>query len=94
MAVGVAYSTDIDRTREVLTQASQNVPGALDDPEPSIVLLDLGDSCVNWSVRVWAKTDEFTAVKQAATRAVKLALDEANIEIPFPQMDVHVTNEG
>ena len=90
VAVGVAYSADIDRTREVLTQAAQNVPGALDDPEPAIVLLDLGDSCVNWSVRVWAKSDEFGAVKQAATRAVKLALDEANIEIPFPQMDVHV----
>jgi small conductance mechanosensitive channel len=94
VAVGVTYSADIDRTREVLTQAAQNVPGALNDPEPSIILVDLGDSCVNWSVRVWAKSDEFTTVKQAATRAVKLALDKANIEIPFPQMDVHVTNEG
>lgn len=92
VAVGVGYSADIDRTREVLTQAAHNVPGALDDPEPAIILLDLGDSCVNWSVRVWAKSDEFGAVKQAATRAVKLALDEANIEIPFPQMDVHVAN--
>ena len=94
VAVGVAYSADIDRTREVLTQAVQNVPGKLDDPEPATVLLDLGDSCVNWSVRVWARSDDFGAVKQAATRAVKLALDEANIEIPFPQMDVHVANEG
>jgi small conductance mechanosensitive channel len=93
VAVGVTYSADIDRTREVLTQAAQNVPGALNDPEPSIVLQDLGDSCVNWSVRVWAKSDEFTTVKQAATRAVKLALDKANIEIPFPQLDVRVTNE-
>ena len=93
VAVGVTYAADIDGTREVLTQAAQNVLGALDDPEPSIVLLDLGDSCVNWSVRVWAKSDEFMAVKQAATRAVKLALEEANIEIPFPQMSVHVTSE-
>lgn len=94
VAVGVAYSADIDRTREVLTEAAQHVPGALDDPPPAVVLLDLGDSCVNWSVRVWANSDEFLAVKQAATRAVKLALDEADIEIPFPQMDVHVSNEG
>lgn len=94
VAVGVAYSADIDRTRNVLTEAAQNVPGALDDPGPAIILLDLGDSCVNWSVRVWAKSDEFGAVRQAATRAVKLALDEANIEIPFPQMDVHVANDG
>jgi small conductance mechanosensitive channel len=94
VAVGVAYSADIDRTRDVLTQAAKEVEGALSDPEPAIVLVDLGDSCVNWSVRVWAKSDEFLAVKQAVTRAVKLALDQANIEIPFPQMDVHLSKNG
>ena len=92
--VGVAYSADIDRTREVLAQAAQNVPGGMDDPEPAVVLLGLGDSAVNWSVRVWAKADEFGDVKQAAIRAVKLALDEAGIEIPFPQMDVHMAKEA
>ncbi len=92
IAVGVAYSADIDRTREVLTGATQNVQGVLDDPQPAVILLDLGDSCVNWSVRVWAEAEAFLDVKQAVTRAVKLALDEAAIEIPFQQMDVHVTN--
>lgn len=88
--VGVSYSADIDRTREVLTQAARSVPGGLDDPEPSVFLLGLGDSAVHWSVRVWAKAAEFGDVKQAAIRAVKNGLDEAGIEIPFPQMDVHV----
>jgi small conductance mechanosensitive channel len=92
VAIGVAYSADIDRTREVLMEVARNVPGALDDPEPAVILLDLGDSSVNWSLRVWAKAENFLAVKQAATRAAKLALDEANIDIPFPQMDVHVDN--
>lgn len=92
VAVGVDYTADIDHTREILTQAAHDVPGALKAPEPAVILLDLGESCVNWSVRVWAKTVEFGTVKQAATRAVKLALDQANIEIPFPQMDVHVSN--
>lgn len=88
--VGVAYSADIDRTREILTQAAQGVPGGLDDPGPAVILLGLGDSAVNWSVRVWARADEFGDVKQAAIRAVKVALDEAGIGIPFPQMDVHL----
>lgn len=95
VAVGVAYAAEIDRTRDVLTQAITQaiteIPGALADPEPAIVLLDLGESAVNWSVRVWADASEFGAVKQAVTRAVKLALDAADIEIPFPQMDVHLT---
>jgi small conductance mechanosensitive channel len=88
--VGVAYSADIDRTREVLTQAARNVPGGLLEPEPAVILLGLGESAVNWSVRVWAKAGEFADVRQATIRAVKVALDEAGIGIPFPQMDVHV----
>jgi len=92
--VGVAYSADIDRTREILMEAAKSVPGGMDDPEPAVILLSLGDSAVNWSVRVWAKADEFGDVKQATIRAVKMALDEAGIEIPFPQMDVHMVKEG
>ena len=91
VAVGVSYAADVDRTREILTQAARGVPSVLTDPEPAVILLDLGDSAVNWSVRVWAKADDFGEVKQAATRAVKVALDEAAIEIPFPQMDVRLT---
>ena len=94
VAVGVAYSADIDSTREVLVRASENVPGALNAPAPAVVLQELGDSCVNWSVRVWASTDEYATVKQATIRSVKLALDEAKIEIPYPQMDVHLSNNS
>ncbi len=88
--VGVGYAADIDRTREVLTAAAAGVEGGLADPEPAVVLLGLGASSVDWSVRVWANGDDFGAVKQATIRAVKMALDEAGIEIPFPQMDVHL----
>ena len=90
VAVGVAYTADIDRTRDVLMQAATSVPGSLETPNPAVVLLELGDSTVNWSVRVWAPTTEYGSVKQATVRAVKMALDAAQIEIPFPQMDVHL----
>ncbi len=88
--VGVAYSADIDRTREVLTHAAQTVPLGLDDPAPAVILLGLGPSAINWSIQVWARADQFGDVRQATIRAVKVALDEAGIAIPFPQMDVHV----
>jgi small conductance mechanosensitive channel len=88
--VGVDYSADIDRTREILTEAARSVEGGLEDPEPVIVLLGLGASSVDWSVRVWANSADFGPVKQATIRAVKRALDEAGIGIPYPQMDVHL----
>jgi small conductance mechanosensitive channel len=90
VAVGVGYSADIDRTREVLEKAVAGLEDVLEDPEPAVVLLDLGASSVDWSVRVWAKAADFGAVRQAVIRAVKMSLDEAGIEIPFPQMDVHL----
>ena len=88
--VGVAYSAEIDETRRVLEKAVKSVDLLLDDPEPAVVLLGLGGSSVDWSVRGWAMGDNFLDAKQALTRAVKHELDQAGIEIPFPQMDVHL----
>lgn len=90
VAVGVEYSADIDKTREVLEKAVNEVEGGLEDPATQVVLDGLGDSAVNWVVRVWANKDEFLDVKQRAIRLVKKSLDEAEIGIPFPQMDVHL----
>ncbi len=88
--VGVAYRCDIDQTRSALESAARTIPGVLPDPPSEVVLDSLGDSSVNWQVRVWAPTTDFLTVKQATVRAVKRALDEAGLEIPFPQMDLHL----
>jgi small conductance mechanosensitive channel len=88
--VGVSYSADIDETRRVLTEAANATEGAYTEPEPAIVLMALGASSVDWSVRVWAPTSEFGDVKQALIRSVKMNLDAAGLEIPFPQMDLYV----
>jgi len=88
--VGTAYDADLDRVREVLQQAAERVEGRVDDPAPDVVLNELGDSSVQWQVRVWAPTPDWLAVRQATVRSVKRHLDEAGIPIPFPQRDVHL----
>ena len=90
VAVGAEYLADLDRTREVLLEAARSLPTVLPDPEPAAVLLELGDSSINWSVRVWVNAGDYWPTRDALTRAVKIALDEAGIGIPFPQMDVHL----
>ncbi len=94
VAVGVDYAADLDKTREVLDKAAREIPGRLTDQDPAIVLSDLGDSSVNWKVRVWSSTADYWDVRDAATRAVKVALDNAGIGIPFPQMDVHLDKQS
>ena len=90
VAVGTDYGADLDATRNTLTEAVKSVEGGLEDPEPKVVLLEMADSSINWSVRLWCNKDDFGSVKEALTRAVKKSLDEAGISIPYPQMDVHL----
>ena len=88
--MGVDYSADIDKTREVLVAAANSIQGVLQDPEMQIMLTGLGDSSVDWVIRVWSATADYWAVREALIRAIKMHLDDAGISIPFPQMDVHV----
>ena len=88
--VGASYDADIDATRAALERAIANVSQVVSDPEPAVVLDGLGGSSVDWVVRAWARKEEFLEVKQALIRSVKLELDQAEIGIPYPQLDVHL----
>jgi small conductance mechanosensitive channel len=88
--VGVDYSADLEKTREVLMSVTKDIELQLEGHDPVVVCTDLGDSSVNWQVRFYVHPDDFFTVLEAGTVAVKKALDEAGIGIPFPQMDVHL----
>lgn len=97
VAVGCDYSASIDETRSVLEKAAESLNEMMVAGEGrgyQIVLGDLGDSCVNWTVRFWCKAEDYWGVKEALTRAVKMHLDDAGIGIPFPQMDIHLDKVG
>ena len=91
VAVGTSYAADIDATRAVLEQAIDSVPQFVTDPGPAVVLTGLGASSVDWSVRAWARNEDYGNAKQALIRAVKMQLDRAEIEIPYPHMDVQLS---
>ncbi|MEM6458361.1 MAG: mechanosensitive ion channel family protein [Planctomycetota bacterium] len=90
--VGCDYSADLDKTREVLTAAVESVEGRIDGEGRGfqVYLTGLGDSSVDWALRVWFPAADYWAKREQLVRAVKRHLDEAGIGIPFPQMDVHL----
>lgn len=88
--VGTDYDADLRVTRSVLEQVAGEVEGVLPEPAPQVYLKELGGSSIDWAVRAWSLTPDYWAVRERLTQAVKEALDEAEIGIPFPQMDVHV----
>ncbi|MCA9300264.1 MAG: mechanosensitive ion channel [Phycisphaerales bacterium] len=89
VAVGTEYAADLDKTREVLMAAARGVEGRLENEDPIVFLSELGGSSIDWSVRVFSNAADYWAVRERLTRDVKVALDNAGIGIPFPQMDVH-----
>ncbi len=92
--VGTSYAADIDQTRHVLEQAITSVPQFVQDPEPAVVLTGLGASSVDWSVRAWARNADYGDAKQALIRAVKNELDRAEIDIPYPHLDVQLNQSA
>jgi small conductance mechanosensitive channel len=90
VSVGTDYSADLDQTRAILEGVIQQEEAKLPDKTHQVYLNELGDSSVLWTLRVWTKAADYWAVRERLTRAVKYALDEANVGIPFPQMDLHI----
>jgi len=90
--VGTDYPADVDATREVLLEAAESIDDRIEERGVQAALTELGGSSVNWEVRIWAAPDDYFRLKQELTRAVKYHLDEAEIGIPYPQLDVHMQN--
>ncbi len=89
LMVGVSYKSDLKQTKAVLARVLAADSRVLPHPEPVIGVSMLGDSSVNFVVRPWVKTEDYWSVYFDLTQAIKEALDQEGIEIPFPQMDVH-----
>ncbi|HAS3150673.1 TPA: small-conductance mechanosensitive channel MscS [Vibrio cholerae] len=90
MVIGVSYKSDLQKTKRVLRETLEKDPRILKDPDMTIGLLTLADSSINFVVRPWCKTSDYWAVYFDSMQAIKEALDANGIEIPFPQMDVHL----
>ncbi|MGR5149115.1 small-conductance mechanosensitive channel MscS [Photobacterium alginatilyticum] len=88
--IGVSYDADLKKTKEVLTRVVNAESRVLKDPEPTIGVVALADSSVNFVVRPWVNTVDYWGVYFDLLQAIKEELDKENIGIPYPQMDVHL----
>ena len=82
--IGVSYDSDIKKTKEVLLGVLTSNPKVLKEPAPSVNVLELADSSVNFAVRPFCTPEDYWDVYFATYEGCKLALDKAGIEIPFP----------
>jgi small conductance mechanosensitive channel len=97
IVVGVAYSAGVEQTRTALTAAAAVLSDMMIAGENrgcQVMLTQLGSSSVEWTVRFWAAKQNLFAVRERLTQEIKLQLDRAGIEIPFPQMQVHLAADS
>jgi small conductance mechanosensitive channel len=88
--VGVAYGTDLDKAIKIAMKLMENHPKVLKDPAPGVAITGLGDSAINLQLRAWTKTEDFWEVKGYLTKAIYETYMKEGIEIPFPQVDIHI----
>lgn len=90
LKVGVDYAADSEKVRRVLSELVEADARILKEPEPFIRMTRHGDSAVEWTLRVWAKSEDQWAVYWDLVEGSKRRLDEAGIGIPFPQREIHL----
>lgn len=89
LTYSVSYHADLGKVKDVLTRLCEEEERIQKDPAPLIAVGEHGDNAVSMVVKVWCALDDYWPVYYAMQERVKLAFDEAGIEIPFPQLDVH-----
>lgn len=87
---GISYEADILKAKEILQSVAEAGPQILAEPAPVIGVASQGEHAVTMDLKVWCSTSDYFDVKYFLEENVKLAFDEAGIEIPYPQMDIHI----
>jgi len=91
LRVGVAYGSDVNKVQEVLTQVAHKNERVVSDPAPEVFCVGLGDSSIDFEVWVYVKDlMDIMPLSHEIHASITGALTEADIEIPFPQRDIHV----
>ncbi|MBO5270539.1 MAG: mechanosensitive ion channel [Clostridia bacterium] len=86
----VAYGTDVELVKKTILEVANAHEKVMQDPAPFVRMSEMADSSINFTTRVWVESDDFWAVKFDLLEQMNAAFAEKNIEIPFPQIEVHM----
>ena len=89
--IGVGYGDDLDKARQVIQKLCDNDARILRDPEVFIAVSELADSSVNFTVRAWVEAADYWGVFFEMNENIYKTFGKEGLNIPYPQMDVHIT---
>ena len=89
--IGISYDSDDELAKRLLVKAATEHPIVLNDPEPSAFFVGFGASALDFEVRAWIPDPEYLPqVREDLLQAVRKSYRDANLEIAFPQRDLHL----
>lgn len=91
--VSVAYGSDMEKIESILMQIPDKIPQILKDPEPFIVWSTYANSGIEIAFYAWGLNEDFLIIKNSVFKLISELFEEAEIKIPFPQMDVYINPE-
>lgn len=94
LTFGISYDDDIKKAKEVLTNMVKEQKDILEDPAPQVIVSELGDNSVNFSVRYFAPNSVFWDLHWYMIEEGKIRLEEAGMTIPYPQRDVYLYDQS
>lgn len=88
--IGIGYGDDANKAQEVIKKICNEDSRILKDPEVFIAVSELADSSVNFAVRAWVKSEDYWAVFFDMNKKVYEVFGKEGLNIPYPQMDIHL----
>ncbi len=93
LVIGISYDSDLRLAKQILENILTTDSRILQDPAPVVAVSALADSAVQLIVRPWVDAENYWLVYWDTLEKIKLTFDEQGIEIPFPQMSLHMKRE-
>lgn len=94
MTVSVAYGSDLDQVKEVISSLLSSYSDVLDEPAPVIEVSKLNNSSVDFIVRPWVRNSDYWAVNWRFQKDIYDRLNKAHIEIPYNKLDVNLISKN
>jgi len=96
LPVGIAYGSDVDKFRKGMIEVARGIPDVLPEPEPEVYFRGFGESSLDFELAVWASDQSYRPLRFRSQLyfAIEAKLRELDIEIPFPQRDLHIRSSS
>ena len=93
LVIGVDYGDDLNKAKQLLLDLIAQDERILKDPEPQVLVSNLGESSVDFVVRPWVNVGDLWAVRCSLLKQIKETFDAEGVSIPFPQCDMHIIGQ-